>query len=122
MFRNATTAEYKAKLIKAFKDTVRYYELGTKIPYDKYFELRSFPIFSKGQRRGGLIVDTRNTRDNPYDILALQTVGKYQPAIWRDKKLVKNVKGLEAMYDSLLSGRNGWRMSQRIAASKWGYS
>jgi cell division protein FtsI (penicillin-binding protein 3) len=119
LFRNATAAEYKANLVKAFKDTVRYYELGTKISYDKYFVLRSFPIFNKGQRRGGLIVDTRNTRDNPYDILALQTVGKYQPAIWRDKKLVKNVKGLEAMYDSLLSGRNGWRMSQRIAASKW---
>lgn len=119
LFRDASTAQYKAKLVQAYKDTVRYYELGTKISYDKYFTLRTFPIFNKGQRRGGLIVDTRNTRDNPYDILALQTVGKYQPAIWRDKKLVKNVKGLEAMYDSLLSGQNGWRMSQRIAASKW---
>lgn len=119
LFRDATTAQYKSELTKAFKDTVRYFELGIKIPYDKYFALRSFPIFNKGQRRGGLIVDTRNTRDNPYDILALQTVGKYQPAIWRDKKLVKNVKGLEAMYDSLLSGENGWRMNQRIAASKW---
>lgn len=119
LFRDATTAQYKANLVKAYKDSARYYELGTKIPYDKYFTLRSFPIFNKGQRRGGLIVDTRNTRDNPYDILALQTVGKYQPAIWRDKKLVKNVKGLEAMYDSMLSGQNGWRMNKRIAASKW---
>lgn len=119
LLRDETAAQYKSKLVKAFKDTVRYYELGLKIPYDKYFALRTFPIFNKGQRRGGLIVNTRNTRDNPYDILALQTVGKYQPAIWRDKKLVKNVKGLEAMYDSLLSGQNGWRMNQRIAASKW---
>jgi cell division protein FtsI (penicillin-binding protein 3) len=114
LFRDATTAQYKANLVKAYKDSVRYYELGTKISYDKYFTLRSFPIFNKGQRRGGLIVDTRNTRDNPYDILALQTVGKYQPAIWRDKKLVKNVKGLEAMYDSLLSGVNGSCIKRRI--------
>jgi cell division protein FtsI (penicillin-binding protein 3) len=119
LFRDATAAQYKANFTKAYKDSARYYELGKKIPYDKYFSLRSFPIFNKGQRRGGLIVDTRNTRDNPYDILALQTVGKYQPAIWRNKKLVRNVKGLEAMYDSLLSGSNGWRMKQRIAASKW---
>lgn len=119
LFRNATAAQYKAELTKAYKDSTRYFELGTKIPYDKYLQLRSFPIFNKGQRRGGMIVDIRNTRDNPYDILALQTVGKYQPAIWRDKKLVRNVKGLEAMYDSLLSGQNGWCMKQRIAASKW---
>ncbi|MDI9319541.1 MAG: penicillin-binding protein [Phycisphaerales bacterium] len=119
LFRDASTAQYKEKLVQAFKDSSKYFELGTKISYDKYFALRNFPILKKGQRKGGLIVDTRNTRDNPYDILALQTVGRYQPAIWRDKKLVKNVKGLEAMYDSLLSGSNGWCLKQRIAASKW---
>lgn len=119
LFRNKTAVAYKAELIKAFNDSSRYYELGLKIPYDKFFQLRGFPVFNKGQRKGGLIVNTRNTRDNPYGILALQTVGKYEPAIWRDKKLVKNIKGLEAMYDSLLSGNNGWCFKQRIAASKW---
>jgi cell division protein FtsI (penicillin-binding protein 3) len=109
---------YKKLLTKEFKDSSRYFELGKKISYDKYLTLRTLPIFNKGQRRGGLIVDTRYTRNNPYDILALQTVGRYQP-IWKDKKLVKNVRGLEAMYDSLLSGKNGWSMKQRIAASKW---
>ncbi len=119
LFQNKTAAQYKKEFTKEYKDTTRYYTLGTNIPYDKYFQLRNFPIFNKGQRRGGIIVTTKNTRDNPYDILALQTVGKYQPAIWKEKKLVRNVKGLEAMYDSLLSGANGWRMRQRIAASKW---
>lgn len=119
LFRDKTAAQYKSEFVRAYKDTIRYYELGKKISYDKFLALRSFPIFNKGQRRGGLIVDTRNTRDNPYDILALQTVGRYQPAIWKDKKLVRNVRGLEAKYDSLLSGQNGWRMRQRIAASKW---
>lgn len=119
LFQNKTASQYKKEFTKEYKDTTRYYALGTNIPYDKYFQLRNFPIFNKGQRRGGIIVTTKNTRDNPYDILALQTVGKYQPAIWKEKKLVRNVKGLEAMYDSLLSGANGWRMRQRIAASKW---
>lgn len=119
LFHNKTAAQYKADLIAAYKDSARYYELGTKIPYDKFLELRTFPVFRKGARLGGMIVSTRNTRDNPYGFLALQTVGKYQPAIWRDKKLVRNVKGLEAMYDSLLSGKNGWYMSRRIAPTKW---
>ncbi|GAA4449680.1 penicillin-binding protein [Rurimicrobium arvi] len=119
LFRDASAAQYKSDLTKAYKDSARYYELGTKIPYDKYLVLRTFPIFNKGARRGGMIVSTRNTRDNPYGFLALQTVGKYQPAIWRDKKLVRNVKGLEAMYDSILSGKNGWYLSQRIAPTKW---
>lgn len=119
LFHDRTAAQYKTDLIAAYKDSARYYELGTKIPYDKFLELRTFPVFRKGPRLGGMIVSTRNTRDNPYGFLALQTVGKYQPAIWRDKKLVRNVKGLEAMYDSLLSGKNGWYMSRRIAPTKW---
>lgn len=119
LFHNASAQQYKKDLVQAYRDSSRYYELGKKITYYDYFQLRSFPIFKKGQRRGGLIVDTRNTRDNPFDILALQTVGKYQPSIWKDKKLVRNVKGLEAMYDSILSGTNGWCMKQRVAASKW---
>lgn len=119
LFKNGTSAQYKTALTKAYQDSSRYYELGKKIAYDQYLQLREFPIFKKGQRRGGIIVDILNTRDNPYGFLALQTVGRYQPAIWRDKKLVKNVRGLEAMYDSLLSGTNGSCMKRRIAASKW---
>jgi cell division protein FtsI (penicillin-binding protein 3) len=119
LFHDRTAAQYKSDLVAAYKDSARYFELGTKISYDKFLQLRSFPIFRKGARLGGMIVSTRNTRDNPYGFLALQTVGKYQPAIWRDKKLVRNVKGLEAMYDSLLSGKNGWYLSRRIAPTKW---
>jgi cell division protein FtsI (penicillin-binding protein 3) len=119
LFKDATAQQYKEDLTEAFEDSSRYYELKTKILYYDYFQLRTFPIFKKGQRKGGLIVDSRNTRVNPYDMLALRTVGLYRPAIWKDKKLVKNVIGLEAMYDSILSGTNGWCMKQRVAGSKW---
>lgn len=119
VFKDKESAVYKAQLTKAYKDSARYFELKTKMPYDQYLALKQLPIFNKGQRRGGLIIDTRNTRNNPYDFLALQTVGRFQPAIWKDKKLVRNVRGLEARYDSLLSGENGWCMKQRVAASKW---
>lgn len=119
LFKDQNAAFYKKELTAAFEDTVHYYELGTSIPYYQYFQLRSFPIFKKGQRKGGLIVDTKNSRINPFDMLALRTVGLYRPEIWKDKKLVKNVIGLEAMYDSVLSGSNGWCLQQRVAASKW---
>jgi len=119
LFRDATAQQYKKDLTEAYEDSSRYYELKTKILYYDYFQLRTFPIFNKGQRRGGLIVDSRNTRVNPYDMLALRAVGLYRPAIWKDKKLVKNVIGLEARYDSILSGTNGWCMKQRVAGSKW---
>lgn len=119
LFKNATPIAYREALTEGFNNNARYFELGTNIPYYQYFELRSFPIFKKGQRRGGLIIDTRNKRVNPYDMLALRTVGLYRPGIWKDKKLVKNVIGLEARYDSILSGVNGWCMKQRVAGSKW---
>lgn len=119
ILENGNASQYKANFKQAIKDSVRYYDLVRKLSYNKYFELRNLPIFNKGQRKGGLIVDTRNTRNNPYDILALQVIGRYQPSIWRDKKLVRNVKGLEAKYDSTLRGQNGWKMMQRYSASKW---
>lgn len=119
LFPKKSAAQYRKEFNAAYKDSVRYYELAENIQYYEYQALRSFPIFNKGQRRGGLIVETKNKRVNPYGMLAYRTIGLWRPAIWIDKKLVKNVVGLEATCDSILSGQNGSCVRQRVVGSRW---
>lgn len=119
LFPKRSAAQYRKDFTAAYKDSARYYELAKNIQYYEYQQLRSFPIFNKGQRRGGLIVETKNKRVNPYGVLAYRTIGLWRPAIWIDKKLVKNVVGLEATCDSILSGQNGSCVRQRVVGSRW---
>jgi cell division protein FtsI (penicillin-binding protein 3) len=100
-------AFYKAALEKAYSDSNHYFELCRKIKYDKYMALRNLPIFNKGKRRGGFIADAQTKRIRPYDFLAARTIG-----LWR--KNAQNV-GLEGTFDSLLSGRNGSRIIQKMS-------
>lgn len=98
---------YRQALLKAYSDSNHYFELCRKITYDKYLALRSLPVFSKGKRRGGFIADAQTKRVRPYDMLAARTIG-----LWR--KNAQNV-GLEGTFDSLLSGRNGSRIVQKMS-------
>ena len=65
------------------------------------------PVFNKGKRRGGFISDAQTKRVRPYDMLAARTIG-----LWR--KNAQNV-GLEGTFDSLLKGRNGSRIIQKMS-------
>lgn len=117
-----TPAVWTAKLNKAFNDSARYFELGKNLHYGQYQTVRTFPILNKGQRRGGLIVDTRNKRVNPYGILASRTLGKSN-FVWKGEgataRQVKSVAGLEATCDSILSGFDGSCVKQRVVGGRW---
>lgn len=117
-----TAAQWKKKLTNAYEDSSRYMELGKNLYYHQYQELRSFPVFNKGQRRGGLIVDTRNKRVNPYGMLASRTIGVSR-MVWKGvgekARQVKNVAGLEATCDSILSGLDGSCVKQRVVGGRW---
>lgn len=98
---------YRDALDKAYTDSNHYFELCRKITYDKYLALRNLPVFNKGKRRGGFISDAQTKRVRPYDMLAARTIG-----LWR--KNAQNV-GLEGTFDSLLRGRNGSRIIQKMS-------
>ncbi|WP_123985345.1 penicillin-binding protein [Taibaiella soli] len=119
LFDNETPASYKQRMEAAYRDSVRYFPLRKNMPYYDYQTLRSFPIFCKGSRKGGLIVEPKIKRINPYGMLAYRTIGLWRPGIWKDGKLQKNVIGLEATYDSILSGVNGSRMMEKETGGVW---
>ncbi len=111
LFKDATVATYKQLLTAEFTKQSRYWSLKNKVPYYEYQVLRSFPVFNKGARRGGLIVDPNIKRINPYGMLAYRTIG-----LWRENS---QIIGLEAAYDSVLKGMSGTRVEQKATGGVW---
>ncbi|MES2702941.1 MAG: penicillin-binding protein [Bacteroidota bacterium] len=110
LFKNRSAEQYKEDFIQAYDNGNKYYLLGRKLKYYEYEALRSFPIFNKGKGLGGFIVDTKEKRVTPYNMLAYRTIG-----VFRDS----NVTGLEAKYNKDLLGENGRRVVQKTTGSVW---
>lgn len=111
LFRDKSPSVYETELKTAFKEEKRYYLLKKGIPYYEYQSVRAFPIFEKGQHRGGFIVEPKSKRENPYQILAYRTIG-----LWREN--AANV-GLESAYDTALAGKEGSRVLRKTAGNVW---
>ena len=108
---DASADQYRAQLITAYNDTDRYYTLHKNLPYYQYQAIRALPIFNKGKNHGGFIDDPKDKRINPYGMLAYRTIG-----LWRENS---PAIGLEATYDSVLTGVNGSRLVQKVSGGMW---
>lgn len=111
LFQDKSAQVYEAAFRKAYKEQKQYYSLKKNLPYYDFQRLRAFPIFNKGERRGGFIVDARSKRENPFGILAYRTIG-----LWR--KEAPSV-GLENAYDTVLAGKEGSRSLRKAAGNVW---
>jgi len=78
--------------------------------YTELQQIQSFPLFKKGQYKGGLIVKKFADRDNPFGLLADRTIGYVR----------ENAKpvGLEGYYNEVLTGQQGKRLMYR-ARDTW---
>src|SRR5690606_37892238 len=103
--------QYEKKLRDAYKSQAKYYSLCKNLAYYQYQSLRSFPIFNKGRRRGGFIVDPKVKRINPYGMMAYRTIG-----LWRENS---QTVGMEATYDTVLNGEAGRRIEQKATGNVW---
>jgi cell division protein FtsI (penicillin-binding protein 3) len=110
LFLDKTPDQYKEEFVRAYNEENKYYLLGRNLKYYQYEALRTFPIFQKGKGRGGFIIDSRDKRVTPYNMLAYRTIG-----IFRDS----NVSGLEATYNKYLVGDNGRRVVQKSTGNVW---
>lgn len=111
LFKDMPASRYKQQLTAAYKGKEKYHLLKRNLPYYQYQAVRSFPIFNKGKRRGGLISESKINRINPYGMLAYRTIGLYR----------ENAQtiGLESTYDSVLHGINGSRLDHKVTGGVW---
>ncbi len=111
-FGDKTQWEYKQMLIKARKDRNRYLLIHKEVTAQQLQEIKKFPIFNRGQYRGGLIVIRKTRREYPYGMLARRTIGYSRPQA--------NVFiGLEGAYNDVLKGTKGRHLYRRMANGAW---
>lgn len=103
-------AYYEEKLKSERKKGSRYMKLAKGLDYHQYMRLKTFPIFEKGQNRGGFIHETETRRELVLDDVGRRTIG-YDTG---DRK-----SGLEGAYSKDLSGVQGRRWEQFMGQGQW---
>lgn len=106
LFPDKTRQDFKRELRKARIDGERYYLLRRGVRYSELQKIKSFPLFRLGRNKSGLIVEQESRRELSFDQLAARTLGTV-----RDVRPV----GIEASFNSDLSGVSGKRLVQKIA-------
>ncbi len=103
------------KLSYAKKNSKRYYLIQRNVSVKDLNKIKKMPLFKLGGVRGGLIVEKKNSRDYPLNKIAERTIG-------RERK-VKGDKfsgvGLEHAFGSILRGKDGMQLMQKISNGKW---
>src|SRR5258708_6362601 len=111
LFHDQSAAAYRRDLLKGYRTNDRYYLLQSNVSFEKYQQLRSFPLVRQGRNKSGFIAEVNNKRLNPFGLLANRTIGLARAN-------AQNV-GLERTYDTLLKGEVGRRLVRYIAGGTY---
>ena len=88
----------------------RYMLLIKGLDYEDYQRIRKFPIFNKGQNKGGFIHETESKRELIVSDIGARTIG------YDDNR---GKVGLEGAYSEFLTGIEGRRWEQFMGRGKW---
>jgi len=111
LFGDQSAAAYRKDLLKGYRTNDRYYLLQSNVSFEKYQQLRDFPLVRQGRNKSGFIAEVSNKRLNPFGLLANRTIGLARAN-------AQNV-GLERTYDTLLKGEVGRRLVRYIAGGTY---
>lgn len=112
LYPAVSSQSFRNSLMEARKKKKRNLLIKRNVTYSELDKMRHFPIFNKGQYRGGFVVEETERRSRPNGILAARTIGYY-------KEDSKTGVGLERAYNTELQGINGHRLTQRVAQGVW---
>ena len=112
-FGKRNAGEWRDFLLDAHRTgTSRYVPIARNIEWDRRQAVEAFPwIEGRSQNRSGFMFNEKPRRDKPFSPLANRTIGLHRPE--------GNSVGIEAAYDSALSGRAGERWMRRIHGNYW---
>jgi cell division protein FtsI (penicillin-binding protein 3) len=111
LFKDKTAADYERKMIAARNHKDRYFLLKRNVTYLQLKKIRTFPIFSLGKNKGGLLFIQKNKRIQPFKSLAPRLIGYKIDGV--------QPVGLEGAFDKELGGEPGKRLMQRISGGVW---
>ena len=111
-FRDKSAIEYRRLLQDARAEGRQYLPISRKmLNYHDKKELEKWPIFELGRYNGGVIFEKVDKRFLPFDELSERTIGFINEN--------NRGAGLEYSFNSLLAGRDGEAMYQKISGGNW---
>jgi cell division protein FtsI (penicillin-binding protein 3) len=122
LFKDKTKEQYLAIFDQEYKKGSRHYLLKKQIPFEKYDSFRNFRFVALGRNKNGIIIEETGQRRLPFKWLANRTIGICSEYVDKKGNVQEVKRGLEASYDSVLSGRNGQRIVKYIKTIKTGPS
>lgn len=111
IFKDKSEREYRLAISRARAGKARYYLLKRNINYNELKKLKTLPFFREGKYKGGIIVEQRTKRIQPFNLLAKRTIGF-------KREELRGV-GIEGAFDKELAGKSGKRLMQKISGGKW---
>ncbi|HUW93581.1 MAG TPA: penicillin-binding protein [Bacteroidales bacterium] len=104
---------WKKELTRARQKGDRYFLIKRHVSYETLRYLKELPVLRYGKFRGGLLYQPENSRIMPNGLLARRTIGY----ITEDSTV--NIVGLEGSFNSVLAGKDGFTVQQRLTGGAW---
>lgn len=116
---NALLAQYtvdsirenvKKTLLEARKQKNRYLLIKEDATYTELKAYKNMPLFRNDKNKGGLIIEKKNTRELPFDLLAKRTIGyvRSNKGVGLEYKLNKYLKGDSGLVSMRTLPGGGW--------------
>ena len=106
IFPEKTREVYYGDLMAARLRGDGYFLIKKEVDHITYKRLSTFPLFNKGQFKGGFIAIKKSKRVLPYDILAARSIG----ALRNDKYI-----GIEGYFNADLQGKEQVKLYKKIS-------
>ncbi len=110
MFPERNPSQWKEHFIKHREKRTRYLKIGKDLGFEQVKAIKTWPIARLGKFKGGIWYEEKGKRMYFMGELAKRTIGYI-----KDKTAV----GLEGAFDTLLRGKNGTQMQQRMSGQTW---
>jgi len=109
-FGDKSVQAYRSHLLDGIARKKAYWHIKSKVEYADIDTIRTFPVFKHGRYKGGLIIERKQERINPFGMLAKRTIGY---------KKVNAAVGIERNFNRYLKGSSQPRSMQRLSAQEW---
>ena len=107
IYGDKSAAEYYNIIASGRRNGKKYVRLGYKIDHNTLLKIKQLPLFRDGANKGGIIVETEDSRMYPFGSLARRTIGYIQ-----SNNLTNGAIGLEGKFNDVLHGEAGYEWTK----------
>lgn len=116
IYGDKTAKEYETLIKSGRANNKKYVKIGGKIDHETLMKVKQLPLFNRGKNRGGIIINTIDTRQYPYKTLARRVIGYVRN---NNDPTVNNRVGIEGKYNYVLHGEEGYDYLKHTDGKEW---